>query len=396
MPRFEEIKVGDTAVVVHAITEKDIQRFVDLTGDDNRIHVDKEYASHTPLKKPVVHGMLGASFISTLIGTKLPGDGALWFSQSLEFLFPVRVGDVLTVRAEVLKKHDGERTLEIRTDIYNQDNQKVTAGTAKVKVYEEEVPKDAPPASAEQTQETALVIGGSGGIGEASVLALAGAGFDVAFTYLKNEEKAAQIKEKVEAIGRKCVVCRADVADEGQVKALAQTVERKFGGLTAIVFSATGKAPAIKFGALEWGEMQRHFNVHVKGTFNVLKAFVPMMESRKYGKIVCVTSMYIEYPSTDLAPYITAKSALNGFSKALALELAPKGIRVNMVSPGMTETDLVAAVPQKAKMLIEARTPLQRLSQPSDVANAICFLASPQSDFLTGETIRVNGGQTMI
>jgi 3-oxoacyl-[acyl-carrier protein] reductase len=90
MPRFDEIKVGDIAELDHTVTQKDIERFVELTGDDNRLHNDAGYAAKTSFKKPVVHGMLVASFISTVIGTKLPGDGALWFAQNLEFLLPVR------------------------------------------------------------------------------------------------------------------------------------------------------------------------------------------------------------------------------------------------------------------------------------------------------------------
>ena len=85
MLSYEEIKLGDSAKIKHKITQSDIEKFVDLTGDDNKLHVNEEYASTTSLKKPVAHGMLGASFISTIIGTKLPGDGALWYSQNLEF-----------------------------------------------------------------------------------------------------------------------------------------------------------------------------------------------------------------------------------------------------------------------------------------------------------------------
>ena len=92
MTKFESINIGDNAELTHTMTQSDINQFVKLTGDDNKLHVDEEYASTTSFKKPVAHGMLSASFISTIIGTKLPGDGALWYSQSLEFLQPVRVG----------------------------------------------------------------------------------------------------------------------------------------------------------------------------------------------------------------------------------------------------------------------------------------------------------------
>jgi len=127
--KYSEIKIGDKAEIKHKITQKDIEKFVELTGDDNKLHTDEEYSELTSLKKPVVHGMLGASFISTIIGTKLPGDGALWYSQNLEFLKSVRVGDELRITAEVVNKFDRTKTVELRTDIYNQHKQKVTAGT---------------------------------------------------------------------------------------------------------------------------------------------------------------------------------------------------------------------------------------------------------------------------
>ena len=138
MKTFNEIKVGDKAELIHIITQSDIDRFVALTGDDNKLHVDKEYASKTALKKPVAHGMLGASFISTIIGTKLPGEGALWYAQDIEFLQPVRVGDSITVKAEVVKKIERMRVIELSTDIYNQNNQKMASGKAKVKFIEQE------------------------------------------------------------------------------------------------------------------------------------------------------------------------------------------------------------------------------------------------------------------
>jgi len=137
MNKYDSIKLGDTAEIKHVITNEDLSKFVDLTGDDNRLHVDKNYAKNTSFKKQVVHGMLGASFISTIIGTKLPGDGALWYSQSLEFLLPVRIGDIITVKAEVIKKNDRNRSVELITDIYNQNNKKVTAGISKVKIIEQ-------------------------------------------------------------------------------------------------------------------------------------------------------------------------------------------------------------------------------------------------------------------
>ena len=162
MRNYKEIKIGDKAEIKHKITQIDIDKFVDLTGDNNKLHVDSEYASTTSFKKPVAHGMLGASFISTLIGTKLPGDGALWYAQNLEFLHPVRIGDELRITAEVIKKINRTKTIEMQTVIYNQNKQKVTTGTAKVKLVEPAKQKEKE--NKTKPKKTALIIGATGGI----------------------------------------------------------------------------------------------------------------------------------------------------------------------------------------------------------------------------------------
>jgi 3-oxoacyl-[acyl-carrier protein] reductase len=394
MSRYESVKVGDKAEITHTITAGDIEKFVDLTGDDNKLHINEEYAKKTQFKKPVAHGMLGASFISTVIGTKLPGDGALWFSQSLDFLLPVRVGDKIVIVAEIKKKIERDQIIEMTTDIYNQHRQKVIAGYAKVKIVEqEELPADVRVCA---DKKYALVVGGSGGIGRATCIALAKNGLNIAVHYHGNRESAENVKSEVAALGVEVMLAQADIIDKRQVAEMMRKVERQFGYLTAVVICSTPKIPSIKFDLLEWSDINLHMDLNVKGCFNVVKCVLPLMEKRKYGKIVNVTTQFIESPNPHLLHYIAAKAALNGFSKALAVDLAPKGIRVNMVSPGMTVTDLISDIPEKVRLVTEARTPLRRLGRPEDVAEAISYLISPASDFITGETIRVNGGQVMI
>ncbi|MBN1384079.1 MAG: SDR family oxidoreductase [Elusimicrobia bacterium] len=395
MKKFDNIKVGDTAEVRHTITAEDITKFVELTGDDNKLHVDKEFAGKTAFKKPVVHGMLGASFISTVIGTKLPGDGALWFAQNLEFLLPVRVGDTITVKAKVIKKLEHHNIVEIQTDIINQNKQKVTAGVAKVKIIEPVSPE--PDTKKTKPKKTALVVGGTGGIGRAVCMQLAGDGFDVIVHYNSNKELAEQLKKQIEKLGQKSMTVKTDITDASQVKDTVGQIIRKFGGISLLVNCATVKIANVKVESLDWQDIQGHMDINIKGIFNLVKNIIPVMEKEKYGHIINIVSQYIEgTPPANLLPYITAKSALQGFSKALAVETAPKGIRVNMVSPGMTDTELISDIPEKIRMVNAAKTPLRRLAKPEDVAKVIGFLASDGSDFLTGETIRINGGQIML
>jgi 3-oxoacyl-[acyl-carrier protein] reductase len=395
MKKFSEINIGDSAEITHLITEDDQKKFVELTGDDNKIHTDKEFAMQTPFKKPVVHGMLGASFISTIIGTKLPGDGALWFSQNLEFLLPVRVGDEITIKVEVTKKIERDNVIELRTEIKNQHKQKVTSGVVKVKIIElnKEAEKET---TNRKEKKVALVIGGTGGIGKATCLKLASDGFDVAIHYHNNQKNAEEIKASIEKNGKYARIYKADISSEVDVKDMIEHIIRNFGKITAMVNCSTIKIANIRFSSMEWKDIEEHIMINIKGSFNLVKYILPVMEMENYGKIIFITTQSIEIPSSEWLAYITAKAALHGFAKSLAFEYAPKGIRINMVSPGMTETELIADIPEKMRLLSAAKAPLRRLASPEDVAGAISFLASDRSDYLAGETIRVNGGQVMI
>jgi 3-oxoacyl-[acyl-carrier protein] reductase len=394
--KYNEIEVGMVKKITHQLTQEDIKCFVELTGDDNRLHTDTDYASKTSFKKPVAHGMLGASFISTIIGTKIPGDGALWISQSLEFLLPVRIGDLLIVRAEVIKKDDRNQVIELKTDVINQHKQKVIQGFAKVKVVEQET--SLPKSGLEQLsgRKVALVIGGSGGIGSAVCKALAKEGFDLGIHYFSNASAAGNVLSEVVSSGSKAYVFKADITNKKEVQEMIDDVVRRMNTITVLVNCTTSKIPTIKLADLQWDDFELHLNNQIKGSFNLAQNVVPIMEKKGYGKIININSQALEAPSADWLPYITAKGALMGLTRALAFELAPKGIRVNSVSPGMADTDLIADIPDRVKMVIAAKTPLRRLATTDDIARSVVFLASENSDFLCGETIRVNGGQIMI
>jgi 3-oxoacyl-[acyl-carrier protein] reductase len=395
--RYDQIQIGDKAEIKHEISAKDIERFVALTGDDNKIHIDKEYASQTSFKKPVAHGMLSASFISTIIGTKIPGDGALWFSQSLEFLMPVRVGDTITVVAEVIAKHESINAIELQTDIFNQHKQKVISGRSKVKVIEQQTTQPDTFKETESRSKVALIIGATGGIGYATALKLAEKGYSIAVHFNSNEGKADDLVEKIILLKQNSFSIQSSILNQTSVLELIEKVEKRLGPITLMVNCAAIKIPNIKFDSLEWEDIQMHLDINIKANFLLAKAIVPSMKKNQTGKIIFISSQFAEStPPTEWLPYVSAKYALNGFAKALAVELAPYKINVNLVSPGVTDTELISDMPEKSRMLISAKTPLRRLAKPLDIANAIAFLASSDSAFITGETIRVNGGSIML
>lgn len=393
--KYEDIFIGQKETLSHNVTQADIEKFVDLSGDDNKLHVNKEFAAKTSFKKPVVHGMIGASFISTIIGTKIPGDGALWFSQTLEFLLPVRIGDEITVIAEVTKKIDRDRTIELNVEIQNQNRQVVTRGVSKVKVLEE-LEKAVEEVKAENNKKVALVVGATGGIGSAVAKALAADGFDVILHYHSNKEKANLLKKEIEEkTESKAFIIPANIHSEKDIEELVCQSMRETYRIDCFVNCASTPIPPINVADLTWEDFEKQMDLNIKINLSFVKKLLPQMVERKHGKIITVGSLFSDKPNPNLVHYATAKAALEGFTRAMAFELAPKGIRVNMVSPSMIATDLTADIPEKMKLLSAMQTPLRRLALPEDVAGAVSFLASEKSDYLSGEIIRINGGQIM-
>lgn len=391
---FETIRVGDRRQLVKVITEADIKKFVEMTGDDNPLHVDRSFAEGTSFKDIVVHGMLGASFISTVIGTKLPGPGALWVTQAMDFLLPVRLGDELTVSCTVLKKHDRDRLLEMETRIVNQNQQTVLLGTGKVKVLAGK-PAAGPGEPVERVRG-AIVTGGSGGIGKAICLQLAKDGFCVTVNHRGSRERALEVVREIEAINGRAIAVQADVStDEGVEKLLRETV-RTFGGVAVLVNNASPRINPKPFVAMGWADFQQHLDVQLKGAFLLAKACVPEMASRRYGRIINITSQVVDgSPSLTWTSYAVAKAGLAMLSRYAAAEFGPSGVTVNCVAPGMTETSLIGDIPEKLQMMVARQTPLRRLASPGDVAAAVGYLASDAGGFITGQTLSVNGGTFM-
>jgi len=393
---FDAIKVGDRRSLSRTITEADVRRFVEMTGDDNPLHVDRAYAEATSFRDIVVHGMLGASFISTVIGTQLPGPGALWVSQNLEFLLPVRIGDVLEVTCTVTAKHDRDRLLELDTIIVNQVGQSVLSGSGRVKVLATRAAASAAPGL--ERRRVALVTGGGGGIGRAICERLARDGLDIVVAYRDRADRAAGVVAVIEAMQNpsRAVAIQVDLANADGAAILAERAARAFGQVDVLVNNASPAIGAKAFAELDWADVQAQLDVQVRAAFQLAKACLPAMIARRAGRIVNITSQVVEgAPTPTWTAYAMAKAALAAMSRQLAAEVGPSGVTVNCVAPGMTETALIGDIPEKAQLIAARQTPMRRLATPADVASAVAHLASPDAGFITGQTLSVNGGAAM-
>ncbi|MDO9358026.1 MAG: 3-oxoacyl-ACP reductase [Polaromonas sp.] len=246
-----------------------------------------------------------------------------------------------------------------------------------------------------------LVTGAGRGIGAAVARAFASEGAMVVINYLKDAASAEAVAAECKQLGGDGWALQADVGDEAAVAAMVAQVAAELGRIDVLVnnaFAAYSFDPEKRklFWELAWDDYQRQIDGAVRATFNVCQAVVPHMRQRSQGAIVNIASDLVARPSVPYHDYTTAKSALIGFSRNLAAELGPLGIRVNCVAPGLVyPTAASRQTKEEVRDMITAQTPLRRIATPDDVAGPVLFLACSWSGFVTGQTLYVDGGLVM-
>jgi 3-oxoacyl-[acyl-carrier protein] reductase len=242
----------------------------------------------------------------------------------------------------------------------------------------------------------ALVTGGSRGIGAATSRLLAAHGASVVVNYKENEFAARQVVEKIEGAGGRALALKADVRDGAAVRAMVDEASRILGPIDTLVSNASIGFPMKPFSEYSWAEFESKLSGELKAAFNCCQAVLPSMRERRSGCIIAVSSTLSRRPGPGFSAHSAAKSGLDGLMRALALELGPFGIRVNVVAPGLTETDATARLPSPVKVATAQTVPLGRLGQPLDVAGAVLMLATDSLAFVSGAYLAVNGGAFMI
>lgn len=239
--------------------------------------------------------------------------------------------------------------------------------------------------------KTALVTGGSRGIGAATALELARAGYAVAVNYRENAEKAAGIVKSIASGGGRAMAVSADISNSAAVARMFEEIRAQFGGVDLLVNNA-GVSYIGLLQDMSDADINRLISVNLVGAMLCSREAVKDMLRQKSGVIINVASMWGEVGASCEAVYSAAKAGLIGFTKALAKELGPSGIRVNCVSPGVIRTDMNSELTEDVIAELREDTPLLRIGTPEDVAQSIAFLASERASFITGQTLPVNGG----
>lgn len=387
MTEVVSLDVGAEASLRKTITTQDIAAFAHLSGDSNPLHTDAAYCARTSFQKPVAHGMLLGAYVSTLVGTRLPGPGALWAQQSFRWRTPVFSGDEIEFVIRVTHKSVSTGAVTVAVSATNQNGQTVMEGEGVVMLVEERRISVEKPLS----ECVALVTGASRGLGAVIARELARHGSLVAVNYLTHPDAAARICDEITGEGGHARAIRMDVRDAADIRAGIEEVTEHFGRPVDILVNNASMPPTPQpFLELSWNDLQGFFDTQVRGAFQCCQAVIPAMMRQHGGRIVNIGATLNSLP--HWAAFAAAKAALLSLTRSLAAEFGPSGIRVNQISPGVVNTESTAVLPEKLRKVQAMKTPLRRLAEPSDVARAVVFLCSEQAEFITGADLPVCGG----
>ena len=237
--------------------------------------------------------------------------------------------------------------------------------------------------------KVALVTGGSQGLGKAIALKLAENGADIAIAYVGPGEPAQETQGEIEALGRRVKLYVCDVRDEAAVNETVTAVKKDLGQIDILVNNAGVTRDTLMVGMKD-EDYDMVLDINLKGAFHMIRACYRDFMRKRYGKIINISSIAGLVGKAGQVNYAASKAGLIGMSKSVAKELGSRGVCCNCIAPGFIKTDMTKDIKEDNPLLVQV--PMKRMGSPEDVANVALFLASPESDYITGETIRVDGG----
>ncbi|MBY7024572.1 MULTISPECIES: 3-oxoacyl-[acyl-carrier-protein] reductase [Clostridium] len=240
----------------------------------------------------------------------------------------------------------------------------------------------------------AIITGAARGIGKAIALKLASLGANIVLNYRSSEEEAKIVASEIEKMGVEVLTVKGDISKLEDVENIISEAKNKFGIIDIIVNNAgiTKDTLILRMKEKDFDDV---IDVNLKGVFNCLKSITPVMVKQRHGKIINISSVVGVAGNAGQVNYSASKAGVIGMTKSLAKELGARGINVNAVAPGFIETDMTSVLGEKVKEEAKKNIPLKRFGTPEDVAGVVAFLASENSNYVTGQVINIDGGMVM-
>ena len=242
--------------------------------------------------------------------------------------------------------------------------------------------------------KSAIITGASRGIGKAIAIKFAKEGANIVINYRNNEEEALKVKEELEQLGVKTLIVKADISDLKQAENLIKQAKKEFGQVDILINNA-GITKDNLIIRMKDSEFDQVIKINLKGAFNCLKAVTPIMLKQRSGKIVNMSSVVGVIGNPGQVNYCASKAGLIGMTKSLAREIGVRGINVNAIAPGFIDTDMTRVLTEEQKKNILSQIPLNKFGNIEDIANTALFLASENSNYITGQVIHIDGGMAM-
>lgn len=394
----------------YKITREIVAKFADFSADQNPIHLDDKFAIDRGYSRAVSHGVIQLAFLSMIIGTKFPGPGSVWLNQQVSWVAPVLVDDEIEFLLQTKSISQSTQTATISVEIRNQRNQLVMKGDAAVRVPKE-INSDTKPQQIERgkarpskpkafksngnltDRPVAFITGATGGIGAATASALANSGFNVAINHRNQEQKAHSMIEDIRQSGGEAISISGDITNRADVSHAKKLIFDKFDRCDAIVHCATPAINPKNISELNFDDISTFIDTFLKASILLVEAFSPAMVEQRFGRFVFLGTSYLfGAPPKGVASYVAAKQALWGYTKSLAVEMAPFGITANMVSPSITVTNLTSGISARIKEVEAMKSPVRRLATIEDTACQITHLCSREANYINGINLPVTGG----
>jgi len=400
--------IGEKYSETFLITDSVVENFAKFSSDYNPMHVDEEFAKSHGYPRKVSHGIIQLSYLSKIIGMNFPGHGAIWMNQTIDWLIPVYEGDEINIVLTVKGYSKSIKTLTLLTEIFNQHDRKTLTGEAQVKLTKslsnncqtttDQSPLSLAPKSIntdlifknKTDKKVALITGASRGIGEETARQLAQNGYKVIINYKNNTSMAKGIVKQILSDGGDAIAISADMSNHDDIEKMAQLVFDKWGRCDVVVHGASPPIKAIKVEDVTYNDIELYLNIYLKAAISLVSLFSKSMIQNKFGRFVFIGTSYLyNTPPNNMGAYVSAKEALWGYTKSLAIEMAHYGITSNMVSPSLTITDLTADIPVRMKEVEAIKSPARRLVTTKDTAAQIVHLCSESSNYINGVNLPI-------